>query len=248
MKELEDLNWFPQFLRVQQTEFIGWMVRFFGVYNTVPRMMAEKIPAKLRHTIWDLGSGSGGPLQTLAKDKILEDSSFVLSDLFPQIDARLPANCHYHAKPMDARNESPGKQITITFFNAFHHFKAAEQDGIVKRELNHGNALLVAEILQPDFLCTLRILLATTIGQVLFAPWVRPFRLNRLLFTWLVPVNLFTVTWDGLVSVLKSPGTKDYTRLAAVALSAGGRAEIQRTGSFLTPVNVVVFLPPSMPD
>lgn len=243
MKELEDYSWFPEALRRQQTEYIGWMVRAFRVYRNVPELMRKHFPPKALLHLTDMGSGSGGPLPQLSRDPVFKESRFLLSDLYPQAQMSLPERCTYLPTPADARNYQPISGSSISFFNTFHHFSPEEQKAIITRHLSNGHCLLVAEILTPDIWCALRILLATTLGQVLLAPLVKPFRLSRLLFTWVIPVNLLTVTWDGLISVRKSPGKQLRRELAAHATALCAEAHWVQAGNKLLPVQLFLCIP-----
>jgi hypothetical protein len=59
----------------------------------------------------------------------------------------------------------------------------------------------------------IKIIFTTTILQLCTAPFVKPFSFVRLFFTYIIPVNLFTVTYDGIISVLKSKTAIKYREL-----------------------------------
>lgn len=219
------------------------MVRFFRVYRRVPGLSRKHLPSAFLAQWQDIGSGSGGPIASLARSQEWQSISFTLSDLYPQESHNLPPNCRYEPRPVDALDLQVESPRTISFFNAFHHFSLGQQEQIIATQLQAGNAVLVAEILQPNPLSFLRILLATTIGQFLFAPFVTPFRWKRIFFTWILPVNLITVTWDGLVSVLKSPKRSDYKSWAAKAEKAGGQGMVLEAGNWLLPVRLFIARP-----
>ncbi|MBU6323950.1 MAG: hypothetical protein KJS92_00545, partial [Bacteroidetes bacterium] len=174
---------------------------------------------------------------------VFKESRFLLTDLYPHAALSLPERCTYLPTPADARYYEAIPGSSISFFNTFHHFSLEEQKAIIAGQLSKGHCLLVAEILTPDIWCALRILLATTIAQVLFAPFVKPFRLRRLLFTWIIPINLLTVTWDGLISVYKSLGKKRRRELAAHAEALGAEARWVQAGSRLLPVQLLLCIP-----
>ena len=68
-------------------------------------------------------------------------------------------------------------------FNAFHHFNDMEKKQIIEKMIATKRPFLFAEILQP---------------------FVKPFSLKRLLFTYFIPLNMITVLWDGIVSVIRA--------------------------------------------
>jgi hypothetical protein len=199
--ELEDQLWFPSWMRRMQTEYIGWLVHRFGVYGPLAPVLADMLERAGVGEVTDLGAGSGGPSMALAQQKALTDVSFVLTDLFPSPSETGSNRVRWHHEPVDALAAPIHLSGLRTMFNAFHHFEETDKQKLLAGAGKHG--LFVAEVLQPDVWCFLKIAFTTTVGQVLLAPFVRPFRWERLLFTWILPVNLVTVTWDGLASVTK---------------------------------------------
>lgn len=95
-------------------------------------------------------------------------------------------------------------------FNAFHHFSTAQQKEVVQNMALNGAPFLIAEILEPGLLNVIKIFFTGTVIQLLTAPFVRPFSTGRLLFTYLIPVNLFTVVYDGIISVMRSKTAAQY--------------------------------------
>jgi hypothetical protein len=50
---------------------------------------------------------------------------------------------------------------------------------------------------------------------LVLTPFIRPFSLKRMIFTYIIPINIITITFDGIVSVLKSRSVKQYQGLFA---------------------------------
>jgi hypothetical protein len=215
MKELEDYPWFPDALRLQQMEFIGWTTSHMGVLNgAVTPYRIWKPEGK----IMDLCSGSGQPaiwMHPKSGSGYLE-----LTDLHPSFLKTFPegyasANVVLRTQPLDVlgterrwMNEASG----YTMYNAFHHFSAHQQKMIVSQLIQAEKPFFFVEILQPNLWSFLQIFLTTTLGEFILAPFIRPFRWSRLLFTYLLPVNLLTITFDGLVSVFRSQSKEEYQR------------------------------------
>jgi hypothetical protein len=230
LRELEDFTWFPAELRRQQTAFIGWMVRLFKVYDfLIPILEKECVPH--RGVITDLGSGNGGPWLSLANDTRLAGCNILLTDLFPQVPEKLPQNCIYERISVSTLSSLPTASGLVTMFNAFHHFNPQERKDIVKQLLLNGRSFMACEILRPNALDFIRIILATTLGQLILAPFVMPFSWKRLFFTYILPVNIITVTWDGVISVIKSLNNREWQSLVETTAELGGSAKIIRKES-----------------
>lgn len=232
--ELEDQPWFPRLLRQQQVEFIGWLVERFGVYASVRDGLRTALQRLKATEVTDLGSGQGGPVRYLSRQPGLAHVRFLLTDLFPAPAVVPEPTVRWHTKPVDALGyEVPGTG-PITLFNAFHHFGPVEQGRLVRLHGHRG--VFIYEVLQPSAPAFLKILFTTTVGQLLLAPFVRPFRWERLLFTYLLPVNLLTIPWDGLVSVARSEAPDTLVERLRAAAPPGVSVRGGTTGPWWAPV------------
>ncbi len=236
--ELEDQTWFPAFLRNMQTQFIGWMVGITGFYKPLAGELAMLAHEK-NGRVHDLCSGSGEPWLSLCKLTSLCDLKIVLSDKFPQTLKIQNTQCQYLPQSVDVVNGPLPENQLVTFFNAFHHFDTQTQKQMIGQLLNRKNTVCIAEILDPTLLTYLKIFITTTLLQFLAAPFVRPFSLKRLFFTWILPVNLFTVTFDGLVSVYRCRYLKN-TQWHNV-IPEGSKAKINTIKTRLGPIHYVVI-------
>ncbi|HYG50133.1 MAG TPA: hypothetical protein VD905_04475, partial [Flavobacteriales bacterium] len=140
---------------------------------------------------------------------------------------------------VDARAVIGKTGACYTMFNALHHFSDTEKLNLLLDMRKSRVTAYIAEILQPGLFCLIKVVLMTTVGQLFLAPFVKPFSWKRLFFTWIIPVNLITVTWDGVVSVLKSRTYKQYQLLFA----GEKNVHVKRMGSFLAPVIVIEINP-----
>jgi hypothetical protein len=209
IKELEDYNWFPKIFRRFQLEYIGSIILWSRFYQPLVPVIKLLMKENDIHTVQDLCSGSGMPA-VFMQQQLNGDCKTVLSDKFPEQSFIDSAPIQYLKKETDVLSLLPERNTCYTMYNAFHHFTAAEKKQIVQQFQNADAPFVIAEILQPGLLTLIKIILTTTVLQLLTAPFVQPFSLLRLLFTYIIPVNLFTVTYDGIISVLKSKSEKQY--------------------------------------
>jgi hypothetical protein len=243
--ELEDLPAFPSVLRRQQVEFIGWLVDHFGIYApAVPLLSAALVRTGNAH-VTDLGSGSGGPIQYLARHPGLSHVQFLLTDRYPAPTTTGSKHVSWHTYPVDALSPNAPGDGLLTLFNAFHHFTPVQQEQLVQLHASRG--LIVFEVLQPTLFSFLKILFTTTIGQLLLAPFVRPFRWERLLFTYILPINLLTIPWDGLVSVLRSDHATALVQRFRTAAPVGHTLDGGTAGPWWAPVTWMSCLPDRRP-
>lgn len=233
MKELEDYSWFPSLLRKFQTEFIGFVVTRFNVYdgflNHLTRLSLPGQP------LTDLCSGSGEPAIHIFNNTRCFTHLF-LSDKYPASQVIKSGEDSYAMARKDVLEMEFIPGSCYSMFNAFHHFSDEEKLKIVRKLHHSGSTAFVVEILEPDVICLLKVLFTTTIGCLLLTPIIRPFSLRRLFFTYLLPVNILTITYDGFVSVLKSRTTRHYRELFA---DQGDGIEVIRLKNGLSPVIVI---------
>jgi hypothetical protein len=222
VKELEDYTRFPPVFRNFQTEFIGFVVARFGVYDAFIQHL-KTLPLPMQ-SMTDLCSGSGEPAMSIFR-KSNRFSHLRLSDKFPKALVSNDAQIVYESQSTDVLAMEFKQGTCFTMFNAFHHFEDEEKLKIVQKIQHSGSDAFIVEILEPTFFCLLKVYFTTTVGNLLLAPFVRPFSFKRLFFTYIIPVNLITITFDGMVSVVKSRTAEQYQNLFA---NSGGAIKVFR--------------------
>jgi hypothetical protein len=239
LKELEDYPWFPSSLRKMQLEYVGWISVQLELYRP---LLKEIIKFPSNH--WtDLASGSGWPalyLQKNASDEI----HYTLSDLYPdsvsnEVKKQLKVEC----ESLNIINFQPqtGKQYSL--FNAFHHFSQAQQKQLIKKMKEARASCIIAEVLEPTLLCFIQVTLAAFILQPLTAWAIRPFSVTRMITTYLIPIQLFTVVWDGWLSVFKSKTAKQYKELVCEFADHQYSIEVKRIEQLQGNLIVIIAQP-----
>ena len=188
------------------------MANRFAVYASfVDHLQKED---SLHNSMFDLCSGSGEPAVEIF-NRVSQFESLQLSDKFPSTNTNFNAPIVYIKESVDALKTSFDSSHTYTMFNAFHHFKAFEQQELISKIRVQNAQAYIVEILTPGIFVYIKIFFTCTLGTLLFTPFIKPFSWRRLLFTYPIPINLFSITFDGLVSVCKSKSLKQYQTLFA---------------------------------
>jgi len=201
LKELEDYSWFPTILRRFQMDFIGFVVAKFNFYDVFIQQLKNQ--NKKYSTLHDLCSGSGEPGNTIF-NKSNCFNTLVLTDKFP-------SNTSIIFEDVLAMNIE--KEHCYTMFNAFHHFTDEEKTSIVSKLKVAGAKAYFVEILEPNIIFMIKVVLLTSIANLLITPFIRPFSFIRIIFTYLIPVTVFTIMYDGIISVLKSRSIRKYKEI-----------------------------------
>jgi hypothetical protein len=222
--ELEDQAWFPAVVRDLATDYLRFVEHRFRLHLHALPPLSRAIDESGATRVVDLCSGGAGPVPELLRELRAggADVDFVLTDLYPNLDAFEAAQrdgggaIGFVAEPVDARDMPPGTEGLRTFFNAFHHFAPKDAASILKSAVESGQP--IAEIPERSVLAIVP-LLFTPLFVWLATPFIRPMSWRRLLLTYLLPVVPLTCVWDGIVSQLRAYRPEE---LKALADGAGG--------------------------
>ena len=224
LKELEDYSWFPPVLRKMQLEYVGWISASLAVYRPLGKIM-EGFPSNQ----WiDLASGSGWPALYLKK-KATDPIFFRLTDWYPNSASKeVLKHMEYDPEPLNLLDFQPEAGQQYSMFNAFHHFTTQEQKQIITKMKEAKAGFIIAEVLEPSLLSFIQVTLAALLVQPLSAWAIRPFSFLRIATTYLVPIQLATVAWDGWLSVLKSKTLAQYQDLVRGVSSSEYVIQVER--------------------
>lgn len=212
IKELEDFAWFPRILRDFQTDFVGFVSVKLGAYRSlIPPLQAVSASDSSQT---DLCSGSGEPSVELFRSARCFRHLY-LTDKFPNRSFQFSDEITYDTNSQDVLSMEFKNKSCYTMLNSFHHFSDIDKQKLVERFLRSENHAFIVEVLEPNLWCYIKILFLTTVGCLLLTPFIRPVSLSRLFFTYIIPVNLLTITFDGIVSVFKSRTINQYRKLFA---------------------------------
>ncbi|MFN5375384.1 MAG: hypothetical protein ACK492_03410, partial [Chitinophagaceae bacterium] len=242
LKELEDYPWFPSYLRKLQLEYVGWISVQLQLYRPILKLL-QQFPS---HQWIDLASGSGWPAFYLQKNTTTQ-IHYTLTDLYPDsVSNEVSKHVDVEAEPVNLLDFHPqvGKQYSM--FNAFHHFTSAQQREIIKKIKEAKSSCMITEVLEPTWLCFLQVTLAAFIVQPLTAWAIRPFSIVRIIATYIIPIQLITVAWDGWLSVLKSKSLSQYKALVSDLADNQYSIEVKRIKQLRG--NLIVILAQPIPS
>lgn len=235
--EFGDQPWFPRLIRAYMQDHLTLMGNLSG---TAYRPFVEKLKQALERLrqdhILDLCSGGGGPASTitrLLRDQGLE-ARIRLSDLFPQLPAYRQREHESGGTlqgvdtPVDATNvpaEMPGFRLVS---NGFHHFRPEQARQVLADAVAKRQGIAVVEMVNRSAFSFIAVLIAAVM-LLLATPFLKPFRLSRLFFTYLVPLVPFFLIWDGFVSCLRVYAPDELRALVAQLNALGYEWDIGTT-------------------
>lgn len=217
--EFEDLKYYPDFLRNYGTDFLQFLSNKTGMFLPIVPLIEEALIKSNADTIIDFGSGGGGGLIGLNQElkKNFPKLKIILTDYFPNITAfeqtkKQSKNFDYIPQPVDARNVPNEFKGLRTQFLSFHHFKPEDAKAILQNAVDSNSSIGIFEA-QEKNLASILAMLFSPLTVIFSTPFIRPFKIGRIIFTYVIPLVPVFVLWDGLVSSFRTYSVKEMKSL-----------------------------------
>jgi hypothetical protein len=255
--EIHELPGCPELLRRIATDYLRAVGEIFNAFEPITPILAGALSVSDEKRVVDLCSGGSGPVVTLterAADRIGQTPSVVLSDLYPNHAAfafaaeraRVPVTSEI--APVDARAVPERLTGVRTLFDAFHHFRPDAAHGILADAATSRAPILVVEATERSVPAVVGMLLLVPLLVLLLTPFVRPFSWARLLFTYLIPLAVPLIVFDGIVSCLRSYTVAELRELTRGLETDGYRFYIGRLESRGQRLTYLLGTPAAPPD
>lgn len=207
--ELEDYEWMPTNLRDGATDYLSFLQKIFRPYRNVPAFLNQILRETGGQRIIDFCSGGGGPYNEISPLLHTGEGGAVaieLSDRYPNLRVRnrlASPQISYRETGIDVLNPPKMKKALRTMFTSFHHFSPRDAEGILARAVEERASIAIFEVTERAPGSFLRIFAFLFLIFPL-TPFIRPFRVSRILFTYFLPLIPLIVFWDGIVSCFRS--------------------------------------------
>jgi len=219
--EFEDYEWFPNSIRDGGTDFLGFVLRLLNYYKPSVEIIENLAKTSGQRHVIDLCSGNGSPI-SLVQEKIDHrlGVTFTLTDKFPNLSAfnQLKTNTNgiinFKVESLDLLNDNISSEGIRTLFTAIHHFKPNEVKTILENTIKDKMPIAIFDGGDKHLGSILAILITHPILFFFCSPFITPFKWNRLLFTYLIPLIPIYAIWDGVVSILRLHKPKELLQMA----------------------------------
>jgi len=240
--EFTDLPWYPNLFRAMQTDYLQFSASMGSGHKNLLPLFQKALRNGKTQKIVDLCSGGMGPWKNLSKQ--LQESglqvSVLLTDKFPnpntiaKVNRSPAAGIAYCPVSVDATDVPREMQGMRTLFEGFHHFKPAQARAILQdaREKQQPIGVFEASLISPlGYIFLIFSPIITFLTYWLVTPFMRPFSIARIIWTYLLPVVPLATCWDGIISLLRVYSTAELNDLADSLRSESYAWEIGRVST-----------------
>lgn len=224
--EFCDQPWIPALFREGFMDCLNNIHRLFEPYRHIAPIIQDWARRLGATRILDLGSGGGEQIATLLKYLPAKDApAFVLSDLYPQLEAYRALQQRFGAARIDYLAVPapiavlPAEHRVLTIFSAFHHLTPPVAQALLAEVVRNRDGLCIVEFTRRTALDLVSMFPAFFLNMLapLTAERLRP---GKLLWGTLIPVIPVMVSYDGFISAMRS-----YTNKELIELLPPGAAE-----------------------
>jgi len=248
--EIQDQSWCPESARDAITDHLRFGLNLWNQYAPIVPRLRDAMKRAGTRRVLDLCSGGGGPWLRL--HRTFEQNGFpleiCLTDKYPNTAAFLRArsesgnNIEFREDPVDALRIPAGLDGFRTFFSSFHHFPPEEARAILRDAVESRQGIAVFEATRRDLRAMLIMIFLAPVMTLIFAPFIRPFRWSRLLWTYLIPIVPVAAVFDGLVSCARTYSPSDLRELTDGLDQSAYAWDIGEQGGAAVPVPITYLI------
>ena len=239
--ELEDLPWVPAAIRDGGTDLLDFLFGKIRFYGPAVDRVATALDASGGTQLVDLCSGGGGGALFVLRELRARGRGEVealLTDRHPNGAARARVagleGVRYHPEPIDAAQVPTSLPGLRTMFGALHHFRPEEVKTLLAGAVASRTHLAFVDVAANSVvrrmptplvpLASVPNVLVLLLLPLLLVPFVRPVRLSRVVFTYVVPLIPLLFAWDGTVSAFRAYTPDELLEIARSVPGADGYA------------------------
>jgi hypothetical protein len=221
--EIHDQPWFPDFLRREVVDALQMIFERTDTYRPIAGRLRAALDYAGTRSVLDLFSGVGGPwpsLMRLYESEGAPPIEVLLTDKFPTAcngndgGTCSPKGMRFIPDPIDATAIPERFQGFRTIFSSFHHLNPVEALCFLQNSARCGRGIGIFEVASRRAF-TLASIFMVPVLDWLFAPFRRPFRWSRIVWTYVIPVVPLVLLSDGLISCLRSYSLADLRTMTS---------------------------------
>lgn len=212
--QFTNAKWFPLFLTRCIYEFMTWFVNKVNAAKPFMPVIEEGLKHANRIIVINKKCGAG--FETVAH---LIDKN----------------NERINVDPKNFKANEKGLYLSV---NSFHLFTSDEAKEILERVSNFGQPIVVVEGNNDSLWQVFGMTIIVPLTVILTAPFVKPFRIERIIFTYLIPILPIVTFFDGFMALFKLYSPSDLDQMTTAIKSEGyywrsGKLENGRGGKII---------------
>lgn len=191
--QIINTSWCPKFIKKLVAEFLSWFVVKVNATKPFIPLIESMVNDAHSNQIINIDFNIGAGIESV-KPYLKED-----------IQIKSIPISHFNT-------DTKGVYL---FLNSFHQLNVKQAKEILSQIVNSKNPVVIVEGNNDSLWQVVGMTVFVPLTTLLTAPFVKPFRLTRLLFTYIIPVLPLIITIDGCIALLKLYNPKDLLELTS---------------------------------
>ena len=183
--------WVPEYLKNMVREFMTWFVGKIGAAKPFMPVIEEGLSHTKSRTILNIEHTNGAGIETV----------------LPYLDSDIVIKPAVLDTPQEAQK---GLYLSV---NGFHQLGKEEASRLLTKAATSGNPIAVVEGNNDSLWQVVGMTIFVPLTIILTAPLVKPFRLGRILITYLIPILPIMTMLDGCMALFKLYAPADLDEL-----------------------------------
>ena len=183
----------PDFLKTLMFEFMTWFVNLVRAAHPFLPVIQEGLDRAPEKRVIPIPYRAGAGFETVE----------------PLLDPSIPVEKGYPEIPA---GKERGLYLMV---NSFHQLDMGEARRLLETIASRGQAVAILEGNNDSLRQILGMTIIVPLTILLTAPFVRPFRPGRILFTYLIPILPFMTLIDGSLALMKLYNPQDLEELVS---------------------------------
>lgn len=193
-------------------DFLRYMISKLNAYEAAVPLLKDLLQRTGQEHIIDLCSGAGGGIAVVQQEiskAVGKPIHITLTDLYPNLDSykflqqQSAGNINFIAEPVNAMAVPENITGVRTIFSSFHHFNPAQARAILQDAANNRMAIGIFEGTGKSWLELIVFWLFFPFLIFIVTPFIKPFKMSRLFFTYIMPLIPLGILWDGTISIFR---------------------------------------------
>ena len=191
--QIINVRWFPKLIKILVAEFLSWFVLKVNATKpfvpVIEEILEETQSKKIINVEFNIGAGIETVKPFLNKEIIIESI------------------------PISKFNTS--EKGVYLFVNSFHQLNSAKARNILQSIVDSGNPVVVVEGNNDSLWQIVGMTVFVPLTVLFTALFVKPFRISRIIFTYLIPILPVVIVIDGCIALLKLYNPTDLLELTS---------------------------------